>query len=281
MSAVALREVIKSRLMTPGDRLRGIREKLDLTLKDVEIASTKIAAERENPDFGIPASRLSEIEIRGFTPSIYRLHSLAIIYGKDIRELMELYGVDFDRAPSHSTVVNIRNTHTIASPGDALHAFMPVSLDPGFDPAQSANLTRLVEQWGPVPMQLLAHLPRTEYLYGYVGLDDWTMWPLVKPGAFLQVDKKLCQVQSGPWASEHDRPIYFVETREGYTCCWCALEAGYLVLQSHPLSPIAARVLRNRHDANVIGTVVGIAQRLEPARTPYAAVESASAKLTK
>jgi len=267
--------------MSAGDRLRALREQLGLTLKDVEVASAKVAAEHNNADFAIPASRLSEIEIRGLTPSIYRLHSLAVIYGKDVRQLMQLYGVDFDRAPTHAKVVQIRSTHTIASPGDAFHAYMPTALDPGFTPGQTFNLTRMVEEWGPVPMLLLSQLPKTDYLYGYIGLDDWTMWPLIRPGAFIQVDKKRCHVQTGPWASEYERAIYFVETREGFVCCWCALEAGNLVLQSHPLSPVATRVLRNRHDARVLGTVVGFAQRLESARTPYAASESASAKADK
>jgi len=48
-----------------------------------------------------------------------------------------------------------------------------------------------------------------------------------------------------------------VETREGYTCCWCTSKDENIVLQPHSLSPVAVRILRHPRDAEVIGQVVG------------------------
>ncbi len=88
------------------------------------------------------------------------------------------------------------------------------------------------------------------------------MYPLLPPGTFLQVDESRSQVQQRIWRSEYERPIYFVETREGYTCCWCSLKGDQIVLQPHPLSPVAVRVLRHPQEAEVVGQVVGIALKL-------------------
>ena len=88
------------------------------------------------------------------------------------------------------------------------------------------------------------------------------MYPILPPGSFIQVDESRNQVVEGSWRSEYERPIYFVETRDGYTCCWCTLQQEGLVLQSHPLSPVPVRVLKHPQEAEVIGQVVGVAMRL-------------------
>ena len=56
--------------------------------------------------------------------------------------------------------------------------------------------------------------------------------------------------------------MYFVETRQGYICSWCTLVGDDIILQSHPLSPVAACVLRYPQEAEVVGQVVGVAMRL-------------------
>jgi hypothetical protein len=266
--------------MTPGEHLRALREALSLTLKDVESASARIAEERGNSDFSIPASRLSEMEIRGLTPSIFRVYSLAAIYRRDLRELLQLYGVDVDYLLADIAVARPRSTHILNSHSAATQVRIPTALDPGIDPTRTTCLVRWIEQWGTVPMSLLAGLSKADYLYGYVGTEDCTMWPLVMPGAFIQIDRSKTRIQPGPWAGEHVRPIYFVELRDEFVCCWCDLEGSTLALISHPLSPVPFRQVRYRHDAMVIGTVVGIAQQLSGA-TPYDSIDSLAVKVVR
>jgi hypothetical protein len=88
------------------------------------------------------------------------------------------------------------------------------------------------------------------------------MYPILPPGSFLQIDESKNEVINGVWRSEYERPIYFVETREGYTCSWCTLKHDQLVLQSHPLSPVPVRIMSHPRDAEVVGQVVGIAMKL-------------------
>jgi hypothetical protein len=99
--------------------------------------------------------------------------------------------------------------------------------------------------------------------YGYIGTDDTTMYPLLRPGSLLQIDSTIDTVSNGPWNSEYERPIYFVATRNGYFCSWCTLLGSNLVLQPHPLSALPIRVLRYPQEADIVGEVVGVAMKLK------------------
>ena len=77
-----------------GRHLRGIRQKLNFTLKDVEVLSGRTAEARQNPDFIISAARLSQVEASGSVPSLYKLASLSEIYHVSYIKLLRLYGID-------------------------------------------------------------------------------------------------------------------------------------------------------------------------------------------
>jgi transcriptional regulator with XRE-family HTH domain len=249
-------------VLKAGQRLRAYREELGLTIRDVETASLRIADRHRNEDFALSLSRLSDIESKGLLPSVYRLYSLAVIYRLDLRELLSWYGVDINDAAADLALAAPPRSHKVESLDSNLAVRMPVKLDPSFDPRRTCNLGRLIERWGVVPVAFLTQFASTKYTYGYIGDDDFTMYPLLLPGSFVQIDERKNEVGDGMWRSEYERPIYFVETREGYRCCWCALKGEQIVLQPHPLSPVAVRVLRHGRDAEVIGQVVGVAMRL-------------------
>ena len=88
------------------------------------------------------------------------------------------------------------------------------------------------------------------------------MYPILTPGSFVQVDETRNKAVEGAWRSEFERPIYFIETREGFVCSWCHVQRDAIVLQPHPLSPVPVRVLRHPQEAEIIGQVVGVAMRL-------------------
>jgi transcriptional regulator with XRE-family HTH domain len=249
-------------MLSAGRRLRELREQIGLTLRDVEIASTTLAEARGVEEFITNPSRLSDIETKGVIPSIYRLYALSVIYRADFTELLKLYGVDLSATASDLAVCSPSKTHRLEMATSRGAAQIPVRLDPGFDLNRSFDLGRMIECWGPVPMQFLQDLAKKRYTYAYIGMQDLTMYPLLLPGSFVQVDEERSRVEEGPWRSEWERPIYFVETREGHVCCWCSLRRGEIVLQSHPLSPVAARILKHPQEAEVIGQVVGVAMRL-------------------
>jgi transcriptional regulator with XRE-family HTH domain len=249
-------------ILAAGVNLRGVRERLGLTMREVESASSRIAERHGNDEFAVSPSRLSDIETKGLVPSIFRLYSLAIVYRCDLRELLTWYGIDLSLSAADLHLNLPPRSHVAETLQGAPTVSIPLRLDPAFDPRRSADLSRMVEQWGLVPLACLANLSRDKYIYGYVGSEDFTMYPLLPPGTFLQVDEARNKIEQGMWRSELERPIYFVETREGYTCCWCSVKGEQITLQSHPLSPVPARVLRHPQEAEVVGQVVGIALKL-------------------
>ena len=119
-----------------------------------------------------------------------------------------------------------------------------------------------METWGEIPISLIQHLDLKHSQYGYVGLQDYTLFPLLRPGSFVQIDDRLRKVQASQWRTEFDRPIYFVELRDGYACSWCELLGSQLLLLAHPLSPCGIRQFAYGTDAEIVGQVTGIAMRI-------------------
>jgi transcriptional regulator with XRE-family HTH domain len=254
--------------MTAGHRLRSLRESLGLTIRDVEAASQVLAHKRGNDDFFVPISRLSDFETKDILPSIFRLYSLAVIYRRDMRELMAWYGVDLDEYRADLRITSLAKSHVVTGLNSGLTVSMPVKMDPSFQITKTSNLGRMIERWGIVPLAFLEQFKK-DYTYGFIGTEDFTMYPLLLPGSFVQVDEQRTRVEMGAWRSEFERPIYFVETRDGFVCCWCALDGNELLLQPHPLSPATARTVKHPQEAEVLGQVVAVAMRLDewsPAR---------------
>ena len=249
--------------MTSGERLRALRESLGLSIRMVEAASAQLAAKYNNPDYLISLSRLSDIGTKGIVPNIFRLYSLAVIYRKDFHELLEIFGDHLKGIPDDLGFVDIPVTHRSSVLNTIRDFEIPVRMDPGFDETSSTTLARMIVKWGTVPLTYLKRFTNRSYSYAFVGTEDWTMYPLLMPGSFVQVDENKRKVVEGRWRSEYERPIYLVETRQGHTCCWCEINGPMLTLKPHPMSPAKTRILRHGIEAEVIGQVVGVAMRLD------------------
>jgi transcriptional regulator with XRE-family HTH domain len=228
----------------------------------------RLAEKYGNPEFGLAISRISDIETKGIIPSIYKLYSLAAIYRQDIRSLLKLYDVNLGNLPADHDVVRPPVSHKVEGLDFLDSVVMPTRMDPGFDPRSTSLLGRMVMTWGPVPMSYLQQFSSRQYSYAYVGSEDWTMNPLIKPGTLLQLDETETTVAAGPFASEYERPVYFVELRDGFRCCWCEVAGSDLVMLGHSLSRQATRVAKYGTEAEIVGRVVGFAMRLDFERKP-------------
>ncbi len=248
--------------MEPGKRIRALREQLGLTVRDVESCSTRIAEKHNNRGYLLPLSRLFEIENKDVVPSAYRFYSLSVIYRRDIRELMSWYGIDLNQLAPDMSLIEVPATHLADVSEFTTTAKIPVKMNPGFDPLKTTNLGPAIEEWGIVPLAYLSQFANPKYSYGYIGTEDYTMYPVLPPGSFVQIDESKDKVVEGKWRSENDRPIYFVETRNGYKCCWCSVHDGCITLQPHPLSPEPVKTLRYPQEVEIIGQVIGVAMRL-------------------
>lgn len=249
-------------MLSAGIDLRKIRDRLGLTMRDVENASVLIARKHGSEEYLIPPSRLSDIETKGVVPSVYRFFSLAAIYRRPIKTLFRLYGIDLDSISSEWASSQPARSHVVSIEREQDSCTIPVKLDPGFDLRSTSDLGRMVQEWGTVPLSLLDNLASQNFTYAFIGHEDLTMYPILQPGSFVQVDESRTRVADRQWRSEYERPIYFVETRDGFTCCWCSFRLNSLVLQPHPLSPMPVRILKHPQEAEVIGQVVGVAMRI-------------------
>jgi transcriptional regulator with XRE-family HTH domain len=254
----------------PGRYLKDFRERLGLGVRDVQKSSALIAAEEANPEFYISAARLSQIENEESAPSPFKLFSLCAIYGVDFADLLKRYGVDPDRIHHYRELVKLDATHPVSleSLNQNSEITLPVRLDPSFRWETTQLLNRVVSMWGRIPTALINDInPRTQ-MFGYVGLEDYTMYPILRPGALVMIDGARRKVVPGGWRSELERPIYFIELREGYRCAWCHLEDAKLTLIPHPTSGVNAKSYRHPDEAEVAGQVIGVAMRLVPAELP-------------
>jgi len=229
----------------------------------------RIADRLDNEEYGIPLSRLSDVETKGVVPSVFRMYTLSSIYRLEFHELLSWYGIDLSTITQHSASAEARRTHRRQSvPAEAEKVEIPIRLDPSFDLRRTSNLGRMIQKWGLVPLPELKALADNGYTYGYIGSEDYTMYPLLMPGSFIQVDEEKREVVEGGWRSEYERPIYFIETRNEHICSWCSVKGECLILQPHPLSPMSVRLMRRGQEAEVIGQVVGIAMRLDQFSAP-------------
>jgi transcriptional regulator with XRE-family HTH domain len=249
--------------MKPGENLKSLRLRSGLTTRAVEEQSQRIARAVGNPEFYVSNAWLTKIESRDRTPNIYKLASLSTIYGVKHTELLKLYGIDFElifknrEAPRQQThLLTIEDEHP-----DKPIAF-PVRFDPGLNLNQTNLLSRMVEQWGEVPIALIQQLALRNNHFGFIGLQDFTLYPILRPGTFVQVDPRLRKIQQLRWRTEFERPIYFLELRDTYACGWCELQGTELSLLPHPLSACATKRFKFPAEAEIVGQVTGVAMRL-------------------
>ena len=250
-----------------GQKLKRTRERLNLRYRDVEEASIRIAERYKNDEFIIALSRLADIENKGTVPTLYRLYSLCAIYRLDITEVLEWYGVDVSRLPADATLTEIGRTHPVHYRSNGHGEIqVPLSLDPGLDLRKTTFLSRMIQRWGRLPLMLLNGFDLKGHRYGFIGVEDWSMYPLLAPGSLVLIDETRRKISNSGWSNEFERPIYFLEHRDGYSCGWCTLSDGQLVVQPHPASMCSPAVYAYPSEADVIGQVVGVAMRLDPGR---------------
>lgn len=258
---------------SPGTFLKEVRLRLQLGVRDIQQMSSKIAAREHNRRFYISAARLAQIENNNAVPSQFKVFTLAAIYGISFFEILSRYGVDPDRAHGYRAQVKLPATRPVTA--ELLSADttvrLPVRLDPSFKWEQTQLINRAVALWGEIPAAFLLECNPKHHMYAYIGLEDDTMTPLLRPGALVMVDHERRKVIERGWATEHDRPIYLIELKDGYLCGWCSVTGSQITVVPYPTSTAPIRIFSLTTEAEVIGQVVGVAMRLVPTTPPSSA----------
>jgi transcriptional regulator with XRE-family HTH domain len=251
-------------LVRPAERLGKLRSRLGITTRQVAEESQLIAEAEGNSEFYISNAWLTKLEHTGSIPSIHKLVSLSVIYRVKFSELLLLFGVDLEHIGKRQLEITPQQTHLMALEGSDpnSHITFPVRLDHAANLNGTNLLSRLVEQWGEVPFAVIQHLDLPHNHYGFIGLQDFTLYPLLRPGSFVQIDPRVTKVRASRWRTEFDRPIYFLELPDSYACGWCEVQGNELTLLPHPLSPSPIRRFEFPGQAEIVGQVTGVATRL-------------------
>jgi hypothetical protein len=168
---------------------------------------------RGRPDFILHISRLADIENNNVVPTLYKLFSLAAIYHLDLLELSAWYEAPFQQAFHEGAAIPPPRTH-LAEP--FLPPPIPIHAQGSLDADVTSLLAHLPSALGgsPVPSS------QKRFRYGYIGWSDRRMAPILRPGSAVIIDTSIHSIDDSAWSSEYDRPLYFVELREGYRCGW-------------------------------------------------------------
>jgi transcriptional regulator with XRE-family HTH domain len=239
-----------------GSKLRTIRHQWQLSLREVEERSLRLAKERGNQSFQVSASWLDRLEREEHELTVNKLVALSEIYNVPTEHLL-------------------RSAH----PGDgATFSLRQLS---------SPNATMLLSE-GPLESQARYLLPDTPmhhppeetallapedgqlvspYRRGIIGKRDYTLDPMIPSGSIVHIDTQKRAISTRrDWTHEFQRPIYFLMTRDGYVCGWCELDraSDWLTVIPHPLSPASSRRWKYRTEIETLGRVIVVAIRLAP-----------------
>jgi transcriptional regulator with XRE-family HTH domain len=247
-----------------GAKLKELRLRLRLTLREVEASSRKLAAEKQSPDYVISRGWLNNVENKSFTPSVYKLYALGAIYQTHWTNIFAFFGLHVSELGRDQALFGLPTTQLVPleNESDEETIVVPLRSRPDLRLDKTNLLSRLVEIWGEVPFRLIQHLDPRKSVYGVIGLNDFTMWPLIRPGSIVQIDGSQRKVLPIKWENEHERPIYFIELRNEYICSWCEIREGHLLAVPYPNSRCEIRRFPYPREADIVGRVTGVAMRL-------------------
>ncbi len=249
-----------------GVRLKQLRERLGLTLRQVEALSRQLALKKKNQDFFISRGWLNNVENGAYTPGVCKLYSLGAIYHTHWSNIFAFFGLhlsDFGRDQAMFAPPKTQLAADAEQPDDTIE--LPLQSSEAVRLDRTNLLSKLVEIWGEIPIRLIQHLDLRNGVYGVVGISDFTMYPIIRPGSIVQIDQSQRKVSPIKWETEHERPIFFVELRGEYICSWCEMNGGYLSAIPHPTSKCEVRRFSYPRDAEIVGRVVGVTMRLAEA----------------
>jgi transcriptional regulator with XRE-family HTH domain len=245
-----------------GQRLRAERERLRLSTRQVESLSQQIAREKRSQEYALSHTWVSEIENGKFVPTLFKLYSLSVIYHRGLHEILDFFGISYRDLKNDQKYVPLPHTSLLGENRDAMPTIdAPVELRGSMQLEETNLLSRMFKRWGEIPVGLLQQLDLRSSLYGYIGVNDYTLYPHIRPGSFVQIDSRQRNIVSG-WQNEYERPIYFVELRDAYVCSWCELLGRELTLIPSQGSRMQARRIRYPDDADIVGRVTAVTMQL-------------------
>jgi hypothetical protein len=247
-----------------GKLLKAERVRVQLRTREVERLSRKIADEKKSQDYYISHGWLTDAENGAYVPGPFKLYTLSVIYKRRFEEILGFFGIHLADIGREQMSLTLPRTHLIGGPPRMPESpfEIPVNLRDKIDIGKTNLVSRMFGQWGGIPVSLLRAGLDEKSVFGYVGMEDYTLFPLIRPGSFVQIDANQTKIDRAGWRNEFDRPIYFVELRDSYACSWCEPQEGRLLLIPYPQSRTQVREVRFPGDAGIVGRVTAVSMRI-------------------
>ncbi len=246
--------------MLVSQKLKALRDSRNVTIRKVELESRRIAAAKDDKRFYISNARLTQLENDPSSePSLCKIFSLSVIYRVRITDLMRLYNVDTDEndKAKFDTIVGLEGTRLLSEVPEPYETIESLKSVIAF-PDKTTLLPRLGQAgYNKADVRTLKWGSR-HIRYGYIGLDDFTMYPLIRPGSFVGIDTHQKRLRLIAWHNEYERPIYFVELRNGYACGWCELQGNQFLVIPHHSSSASIRCLTFPKEVQLVGRVTSL-----------------------
>ncbi len=228
--------------MPAGQQLKALRNKRNITVREVEQASRRIADAKGDKRFCISNGWVAQLE-NGFSePSICKLFSLSVIYHANFLDLVRWYNVDVDDKEKYESIADPYLTQLVSENNNG----------------HGGALAGISNQCAPPATTLMPELhDRTRGIVcARLGLAEFTMYPMIRPAALLQIDTNQNKLNPVAWHNEYERPIFFIELRGAYACGWCELQGNQLLVIPHHSSPASVRRFTYPREAEIVGRVI-------------------------
>jgi transcriptional regulator with XRE-family HTH domain len=257
---------MKLRAATPGagERLKALRLQMRLTTREVERLSLQISESKKNPEYYISHAWVTVIENGTLTPSIYKIYSLSTIYNSRFTEVAAYFGLSLADIGMDQMAIRMPKTRLLLRHTSEAHGevSLPIQLSEASELDRTRTLSPLTENWQKLPLSALQQLNRKDKLYGYIGPQDFTLYPLIRPGSFVEIDARQNRIHNAPWTGEHDRPIYFLELQNQCVCSWCEMDGDQLSVVPHPISRQQIQRYQYPNEADIVGRVTAVTMPL-------------------
>jgi hypothetical protein len=237
-----------------GKLLRAERVRVQLSTRDVERMSRRIADEKKSQDYYISHGWLTDAENGAYVPGPFKLYTLSVIYKRRYEEILSFFGIHLADIGREQMSLTLPRTHLIGSQPRIPESLLeiPADMRDKIDIGTTNLVSRMFGQSG----------YDEKSVFGYVGTEDYTLFPLIRPGSFVQIVANQTKIDRAGWRNEIDRPIYFVELRDSYACSWCEPREGRLLLIPYPQSRTQVREVRFPGDAGIVGRVTAVSMRI-------------------
>jgi transcriptional regulator with XRE-family HTH domain len=237
--------------------LKQLRQIAGLTTRQVSEQTNWIATQSGNQAYAVSASWLSRLERGRSVPNLYVLESLGRVYGQEMRSMLRILGLSSEgvSVESNGGQTGVRPLRMKERRAENVLQELLGTTSKGAKTMLLGGSALGAYPFGPENGQ--------HYLYGYIGAEDMTLYPLVLPPTIVQINTAERRVVGSRWQCELERPIYFCETRTGYLCSWCERRSNTLTVLAHPLSPRLSQSFELPKDIEIIGRVTALLMRLD------------------